>query len=144
MTHPFLHSGLPISCSQQGIYCRIAASTHTRTHKWDFSTFRTAPFLRSLFFHIPSSLHSIFSLSPWQEAPQDNECAWSRNDRTMGSRLSPKLCTHIQCTHTPAEEELEGEGAMEKWGALVTGTSCFHIKSSHPYHRGVWRIHHFL
>ena len=65
MTHPFLHSGLPISCSQKGIqHGNMGQHTHTHTHNYsDLLTFCTfAPTLCSAqtFFNPP--LFSFLSI----------------------------------------------------------------------------------
>lgn len=138
MTHPFLHRGLPISCSQQGIYCRI--SKHTLKHTYEIPLLlQTLPWFVPYIFHIPSSLHSFFSLSLPGRKPHRMKSVRGAGMIGQWEAGCHQNSTHIQCTRTPTEKELEGEGAMEKWGVLVTGTSCFHIRSSHPIHRGVWK-----
>lgn len=156
MTHPFLCSELPISCSQQGIQRR---STHQHTHTlsaWDRLTLCAFTPARTLsnpqFFLFPPSLFltfspslslslSIFSSLPYsQEAPQDAECEWSGNDRTMGSRLSPRPHTHTPIYMRTCKRSWRLE-AMEKQGVSVNRMSCFHIESTCPPDRGLgWQV----
>lgn len=69
MTHPFLHSGLPISCSQQGIHCSNTGQ-HTHRHtdtKQDCSNLLTfctfTPVLCSDFLQSSISCFPIFVLT---------------------------------------------------------------------------------
>lgn len=110
MTHPFLHRGLPISCSQQGIYCRISKHTLKHTYEIPLLLPKLPWFVPYIFQHSFIFALIFLSLPPWQEAPQDEECAWSRNDRTMGSGLSPELHTHTMHTHTHSKGVGGGRG----------------------------------
>lgn len=108
MTHPFLHSGPQISCSQRGN--SLQQHTHSCSNLWCFRTLLLFYAERRLSPLYSSSSGSFltFSFSPLtplflpdalphqQETPQDAECEWGRNDRTMGSKLSP----NPQSTHS--------------------------------------------
>lgn len=106
----------------EGNSTREHGSTHTHTHTQlfrsvDFLYFCTnsllsSDFLQSSSFLVSLHLNSLSlpqSLTCQQEAPQDVECECGRNDRTMGSRLSPN-------PHTLRKEQERNKevGAMEK------------------------------
>lgn len=63
MTHPFLHRGLPISCSQRGIHCRNTGQ-YTHTHTRLFSSVDHVYFYNSsvLSLNFLQSFSSLFYL----------------------------------------------------------------------------------
>lgn len=126
MTHPFLHSGRPISCSHWRMYCTFTHQ-HTQTHTKHNNTDKHETFLHfytsslRMFYIFTTLLHLCTQFSPYPPCRKPHRMKSMRGGGMIGqweANCHWNYVPTIQAnTHTQGVER--GKRGTEKWGVLV-------------------------